>query len=66
MIVAVHDLNLAYKYADKVVVLKEGKVAAYGNPHDVLTPECIKSVYGVDSFIVENEHGRFIMPFKAN
>ena len=66
MIVAVHDLNLAYKYADKVVVLKEGKVAAYGNPHEVLTPECIKSVYGVDSFIVENEHGRFIMPFKGN
>lgn len=66
MIIAVHDLNLAYRYADKVVVLKSGKMAAVGDPHDVLTNECIQSVYGVESFIVENEHGKFIMPYRAN
>jgi len=65
MVVAVHDLNLAYRYADAVVVFNRGKMAAYGKPGDVLTPECIRSVYGVDSFAVENEHGKFIVPFRA-
>jgi len=65
MIVAVHDLNLAYRYADVVVVLNRGKMEAYGKPCDVLTPDCIRSVYGVDSFAVENEFGKFIVPFRA-
>jgi len=65
MIVAVHDLNLAYRYADAVVVLDKGKVAGYGKPLDVLTTECIRSVYGVDSFTLENEYGKFLVPFRA-
>jgi iron complex transport system ATP-binding protein len=65
MIVAVHDLNLAYRYADTVVVLNRGKMEAHGKPCEVLTPDCIRSVYGVDSFAVENEFGKFIVPFRA-
>ncbi len=65
MIVAVHDLNLAYRYADTVVVLNRGKMEVYGKPCEVLTPDCIRSVYGVDSFAVENEYGKFIVPFRA-
>jgi len=65
MIIAVHDLNLAYRYADTVIVLHEGKMAGYGKPQEILTPECINRVYGVDSFVVENGHGRFIVPFRA-
>jgi len=65
MIVAVHDLNLAYRYADVVVVLNRGKMVGCGKPCDVLTPDCIRSVYGVDSFAIENEFGKFIVPFRA-
>ena len=65
MIVAVHDLNLAYRYADTVVVLNRGKMEGYGKACDILTPDCIRSVYGVDSFAVENEFGKFIVPFRA-
>jgi len=65
MIVAVHDLNLAYRYADTVVVLNRGKMEGYGKTCDILTPDCIRSVYGVDSFAVENEFGKFIVPFRA-
>jgi iron complex transport system ATP-binding protein len=65
MIVAVHDLNLAYRYADTVVVLNRGKMIEYGKPTDVLTPDCIRTVYGVDSFAIENEFGKFIVPFRA-
>lgn len=66
MIVALHDLNLAYRYADTVVVLNHGKVAAHGKPHGVLTPACLRQVYGVESFTIENEFGEFIVPFRAN
>jgi iron complex transport system ATP-binding protein len=66
MIIAVHDLNLAYRYADAVLVLNHGRTVGYGEPHDVLTPECIRQVYGVDSFLVENEHGKFILPFRGH
>lgn len=65
MIIAVHDLNLAYRYADMVVVLNEGKMAGCGKPQDILTPACINKVYGVESFVVENEYGKFIIPFRA-
>ncbi|MFA4849257.1 MAG: ABC transporter ATP-binding protein [Methanoregula sp.] len=65
MIIAVHDLNLAYRYADTVLLLDNGKKIGYGKPADILTPECIRTVYGVDSFIVENENGKFIVPFRV-
>ncbi|OPY35510.1 MAG: Cobalamin import ATP-binding protein BtuD [Methanoregula sp. PtaU1.Bin051] len=65
MIIAVHDLNLAYRYADTVLVLNNGKMAGYGKPYEILTPDCIRRVYGVDSFTIENEFGKFIIPVRA-
>jgi iron complex transport system ATP-binding protein len=65
LIVAVHDLNLAYRYADIVLVLSRGRMVGYGKPDAVLTPACIRDVYGVDSFLVGNEWGKFIVPFRA-
>lgn len=47
VIVALHDLNLAARYCDRVMVLKEGKTVAMGTPQEVLTAELIESVYGV-------------------
>ncbi|MGW6912875.1 ABC transporter ATP-binding protein [Kitasatospora sp. NPDC054939] len=46
-VVALHDLNLAARYCDHVVVLDHGQVAAAGAPEAVLTPDLIRSVYGV-------------------
>jgi iron complex transport system ATP-binding protein len=46
-----HDLNLALHYFDKLVVLSDGEVAAFGPPDDVLRPEIIESVYGVRAYM---------------
>ena len=46
VLMAVHDLNLAAAFADRVVVLSEGKVAAAGTV-DVLRPALLSRVYGV-------------------
>ncbi|MEU9731633.1 ABC transporter ATP-binding protein [Streptomyces sp. NPDC048002] len=46
-VVALHDLNLAARYCDHIVLLDQGRVAAAGTPEAVLTPDLIASVYGV-------------------
>lgn len=45
VIVVVHDLNLAAGYADRIVMLEQGRVAADGSPDAVLTREHIERVY---------------------
>lgn len=45
VIVVVHDLNLAAGYADRIVLLEQGRVAADGTPDEVLTREHIERVY---------------------
>ncbi|WP_406005996.1 ABC transporter ATP-binding protein [Streptomyces sp. NBC_00637] len=46
-VVALHDLNLAAMYCDRLVVLKEGRVVACGSPYEVLTEALVADVYGV-------------------
>jgi iron complex transport system ATP-binding protein len=65
MVMAVHDLNLAYRYADTVLVLRNGKIAGYGPPRDILTPERIGEVYGVDALILPTPAGDVIVPVRV-
>ena len=46
-IAAMHDLNLAAAYCDRMYLLKAGQIVTHGQPRDVLTPMQIESVYGV-------------------
>lgn len=48
-LIALHDLNLAAYYCDRVYVLQDGTLAAHGTPTEVLTPQLLADVYGVDS-----------------
>ncbi|MFG2717186.1 ABC transporter ATP-binding protein [Streptomyces sp. NPDC048416] len=48
-LLALHDLNLAAYYCDRVCVLAEGTVVAAGPPGDVLTARLLKEVYGVNA-----------------
>ena len=54
VIMVLHDLCQAANYSDKVVVIKEGKLVAEGEPRDILTTELIKYVYNVDTWIRED------------
>lgn len=49
--IALHDLNLAAMYCDKLLVLKEGSAVTYGTPHEILTPELIEYVYGIQAHV---------------
>ena len=54
VVMVVHDLNLAARYADRVVVLSDGAVHAAGPPAAVFTPETVADVFGVE--IVTADH----------
>lgn len=51
---AIHDLNMAALYCDRIYVLKDGKVVLEGTPEEVLTPENIYQVYGVKSSVIKH------------
>ncbi|MDE5430825.1 heme ABC transporter ATP-binding protein [Elizabethkingia meningoseptica] len=53
-IVVLHDLNLAARYADKVLLMKNGRVAAYGKPEEVFTKEKISEAYNFPCMICKN------------
>ena len=48
VMVILHDLNLAARYSDQLVILQKGTVAARGTPWEVLTPDIIRSVFNVE------------------
>jgi iron complex transport system ATP-binding protein len=46
-VVVLHDLNLAARYCDELVLLDGGRVACAGTPEEVLTPEILEPVYEI-------------------
>ena len=66
MVIALRDINLAMNYSDKVLMLKNGKIFAYGTPDETITEENIRAVYGVESRIMEAEGRRFILPMSPD
>lgn len=52
VLVVLHDLNLAARLADTIVLLDRGTMAGYGTPADVLKPALIKSVFDIDATVM--------------
>lgn len=51
---AIHDLNMAALYCDRVYALKKGKIIMQGTPEEIFTPENIFDIFGVRSSVVKN------------
>ena len=56
-LVALHDLNMAARFADRIVVLDRGMIVASGEPVEVLTADMIRRVYGVHARITIDTDG---------
>lgn len=50
-----HDLNIAARYSDNIILMHAGKVFAVGTPREVLTEENIRHVYGVSCRVTEED-----------
>ncbi|MGN6375483.1 MAG: ABC transporter ATP-binding protein [Sphingomonas sp.] len=60
VVVVLHDLGQAARAADEVVLMKPGSVAAPGAPVDVLTPEMLRDVFGIEVSIMHDRDGRLV------
>lgn len=56
-IVALHDLNLAARYADQLIVFDAGRVYAQGAPATILTTDLLHDVYGIEASIAYSPDG---------
>ena len=54
VIMVIHDLNMAKRYSDKIVLMNHGKVVDFGESREVLNCKNIKMVYGVDIDIIND------------
>ncbi len=64
VISAIHDLNIAAMYCDKIYALKEGQIIASGSVNEVITEEVIKTLYDVEAKIIYDEEKKPHVIFK--
>jgi iron complex transport system ATP-binding protein len=51
VVIALHDLNLAVQYCDRLIILHNGEIHTQGTPETVVTAQTIKEVYGIDVYV---------------
>jgi iron complex transport system ATP-binding protein len=47
-----HDLNLAARYADRLIAMRDGRIVAAGEPHEVITEELLAEVFGLAARVI--------------
>lgn len=63
VISAIHDLNIAASFCDRLYVLKEGRIVGSGTPKEVLTESLIREVYQVETEITVDSRGKMHILF---
>ena len=61
VLVALHDLNLAARFGDDVMAMKDGKLAAYGSAEEILTPDTIRAIYGLPVDVFPSPNGQQVV-----
>jgi iron complex transport system ATP-binding protein len=61
VLIALHDLNLAARYADRIVLMLTGEVKASGSPREVMTPELISEAYHLPVQVVPHPFADAVM-----
>ncbi|MFJ2031888.1 ABC transporter ATP-binding protein [Streptosporangium sp. NPDC087985] len=54
VVMVLHDLNLAARYADRLVAMRDGRIVAAGPPHDVLTEPLLAEVFDLDAKVIQD------------
>ena len=52
IVMVLHDLNMASRYADELVAVRDGRVHALGSPADVVTPDLVRDVFGLECSVI--------------
>lgn len=59
IVAVLHDINYAAAYSDRIVAMKDGRIAAQGTPEDIMTAECLGGIYDME-IVIETVRGRRI------
>ncbi|WP_447644460.1 ABC transporter ATP-binding protein [Nocardioides zeae] len=64
IVMVLHDLNLAARYADRLVAMKQGRVVAEGTPAEVVTEDSVRDVFGLESRVIPDpvSHTPLVVP----
>ncbi|KAF1072191.1 MAG: putative siderophore transport system ATP-binding protein YusV [Pseudomonas citronellolis] len=56
VVMVVHDLSSACRYADHLVAMRDGRIVAEGAPAQIVTPELVQTLYGVHCTLLRDPH----------
>lgn len=65
VLATMHDLSVAGEYADRMVLLADGRVAAVGTPREVLTENLLARHYRARVRVIDGEHGPLVVPVRG-
>ncbi|WP_408960665.1 ABC transporter ATP-binding protein [Natrinema sp. 74] len=62
VVLVLHDISQAARYADNIVALTEGEIYAHGPAEAVVTDDLLEDVFDIDSEVIETDHGPVVVP----
>ena len=65
VVVVLHDVNMAARFCDEILALKQGKLIARGSPEAIMTPGELQRIYGLAMDVLEHGPGRRPLAFPA-
>lgn len=68
LVTVLHDLSLAFRFADHVIAMKDGRIVAQGPPAEIATPGLMREVYGIESVVIEDPAtgGPLVVPLEPD
>ncbi|NEW42907.1 ABC transporter ATP-binding protein [Nocardia cyriacigeorgica] len=54
VVMVLHDLNLAIRYSDQLIVMRDGRIIATGAPADIIDAELLREVFGLEATVLED------------
>ncbi|MEV6691018.1 ABC transporter ATP-binding protein [Micromonospora sp. NPDC051196] len=66
VLATMHDLSIAGEYADRMVLLADGRIVATGTPHQVLTEDLLSRHYRAHVKVIPGPHGPLVLPTRPH
>lgn len=68
LVTVLHELGMAFRFADHIIAMKDGKIIATGTPQEIATPEMIKEIFGIDAIVIADPAtgGPLVVPLEPD